>query len=161
MVSAKRTAHACDYLRLDHREVEVALDRLIAALKRLQAEHICQIQAEFAEILRLLAIHFEAEEKIFYPAVRPRYPDLLATMDRQHEGIHELESLLQELLSEVPDDPDSRWLDQLRSVGIAYHDLIQHHIVDEEEQLFRIAAACVRTDDQLRLAEAMRRRRAG
>ena len=46
-------------------------------------------------------------------------------------------------------------MNNLRSFGIAFHDRIQHHIVDEEDQLFRIAGERLTIEDQESLAIAM------
>lgn len=146
---------ACDHLREDHREIEKHLDVLLAALLRLTPELIAEIQATVRKLRDLAAIHFEKEEKIFYPKLRPLASDLLDSLDRQHEEVRELERYLVELLAEPPQAPEARWLNELRSFGIEYHDRIQHHIVDEEDQLFRLARKVLSGPDQENLAKAM------
>jgi len=74
-------------------------------------------------------------------------------MDQQHEEIRELERHLTELLA-AP-NPESRWLNELRSFGIEFHDRIQHHIVDEEDQLLRVAEDRLTAEEQGSLASAM------
>src|SRR5262245_37178380 len=146
---------ACDHLRKDHRAIEGRLDILLAALQRLAPELIPQIQATVRELQDLAAIHFEKEEKIFYPWLRPLASSLLVRLDQQHEEVRELERHLVELLMEPPQPPEVRWLDELRSIGIEFHDRIQHHIVDEEDQLFRLAGDRLTGEDQESLARAM------
>ena len=146
---------ASEHLRKDHRVIEERLDILLAALLRLTPELIPEIQATVCAIQDLAAIHFEKEETIFYPKLRPLLSDLLDRMDVEHEEVRGVERHLAELLTEPPQTPDSRWLNELRSFGIAFHDKIQHHIVDEEDQLLRLAEDRLTAEEQQSLAAAM------
>ena len=76
-------------------------------------------------------------------------------MDEQHEKVREVERYLAELLAERPQPPDSRWLNELRSFGIEFHYRIQHHIVDEEDQLLRLAEGLLTSEEQESLATAL------
>jgi hemerythrin-like domain-containing protein len=107
------------------------------------------------DIRRLATIHFEKEEVIFYPSLRPALPELLAQMDQQHEEVREVEHHVVALLSDPPANPDSRWMNELRLLGTELHDLIQHHIVAEEDDLFRLAESRLSAEDQKRLAAEM------
>ena len=151
----RESAPACENLRNDHRAIEERLDILLAALLRLTPALIPEIQTTVRELQDLAAIHFEKEETIFYPKLRPLVSDLLDRMDLQHEEVRELERHLAELLAEPPQTPESRWLNELRSFGIEFHDRIQHHIVDEEDQLFRLAEDRLTAEEQESLAGAM------
>src|ERR1039458_3057815 len=93
-------ASACDCLRTDHRQMETYIDRLLTALRRAGRESVPDVQAAVRDIRRLSSIHFEKEEVIFYPSLRPAFPDLLAQMDRQHAEIREVEQYIGELLSD-------------------------------------------------------------
>jgi len=150
-----KSAPACENLRNDHRAIEERLDILLAALLRLTPELIPGIQATVRGLQILEAIHFDKEEKLFYPKLRPLVSDLLDRMDQQHEEIRELERHLAELLAEPPQTPEPRWLNELRSFGIEFHDRIQHHIVDEEDQLLRVAEDRLTAEEQESLASAM------
>jgi len=150
-----KSAQACENLRKDHRAIEERLDILLAALLHVTPELIPEIQATVRELRGLAAIHFEKEETIFYPKLRPLLSDLLERMDLQHEEVRELERHLADLLAEPPQTPGSRWLNELRSFGIEFHDRIQHHIVDEEDQLFRLAEERLTGEEQESLADAM------
>jgi hemerythrin-like domain-containing protein len=147
---------ACAHLRTDHRAIEERLDRLLAALLQFTPERIPDIQAAVGELRELSALHFRKEEEIFYPKVRPLAPRLLGSLDQQHEEVRELERHVTELLAE-PRPSESLGLNELRSLGIEFHDRIQHHIVDEEDQLFRLAGERLTREDQESLAQAMER----
>jgi hemerythrin-like domain-containing protein len=151
------TASACDNLREDHREMEVYLDRFMAALQRPVPELIAEIQTAVRDIRRLSSIHFEKEEVIFYPSLRSAFPDLMAQLDRQHDEVREVEQHVGDLLSEPPPTPDSRWPNDVRLFGTELCDLIQHHIVEEEDQLFRLAETRLTPEDQERLTVEMRK----
>jgi hemerythrin-like domain-containing protein len=135
--------------------MEIYLDRLLAALRRAGSEWVPEAQAAVRDIRRLSSIHFEKEEVIFYPSLRPAFPDLLAQMDQQHEDVREVEQHIGELLSDPPPTPESRWLNEFRLFGTQLHDLIQHHIVEEEDQLFHLAESRLTAEDHQRLALKM------
>ena len=136
--------------------METYIDRLLTALRRAGPESVPEVQAAVRDIRRLSSMHFEKEEVIFYPSLRPAFPDLLAQTDRQHEDVREVEQQVGDLLSDPPPTPESRWLNELRLFGTQLHDHIQHHIVAEEDQLFRLAESRLTTKDQDRLAVEMR-----
>jgi hemerythrin-like domain-containing protein len=146
---------ACYNLRKDHREMEVYLDHLLAALQCLGPELVAEAQAALRQIRSLSAIHFEKEEVIFYPSLRPAFPDLMAQMDRQHDEVREVEQHVEELLSDPPGAPESRWLNDVRLFDTELYDLIQHHIVEEEDQLFRLAESRLTREEQDRLSAEM------
>jgi hemerythrin-like domain-containing protein len=146
---------ACDHLRQDHRAIEERLDALFAALLDLSPKRIPEIQATVRDLQRLAAVHFRKEEEIFYPKLRPEASDLLASLDLQHDEVRELEHHLAELLADPPETPEARWLNELRSFGIEFHDRIQHHIVDEEDHLLRLASDRLTREDQESLAKRM------
>jgi hemerythrin-like domain-containing protein len=146
---------ACDNLRADHREMEAYLDHLLPTLQRLSPDLVPQVQAVVWRIRRLTAIHFEKEEQIFYPSLCPALRDLVGQMEQQHEQIRELEQQVAEMLSDPPQVLDSRWLNDLRMFGSQFHDFIQHHIVDEEDNLLRLAESQLTPEDQELLAAEM------
>ena len=53
--------------------------------------------------------------------------------------------------------PDARWLDELRRSCIELCDRIQHHIVDEEDQFFRLADQHLTPEDEEMLAGAFKK----
>src|SRR5579883_1790292 len=130
---------ASDLLRADHRKIETHLDRMIRGLKNLTADQVGCIQQAFVAIQQLSTLHFEQEERVLYPEIRPKIPDMLAKMDREHEDVRETERCLAELLASMPPIPVQRDMDELHRLGIEFHDAVQVHIVDEEEELLKTA----------------------
>jgi len=147
---------ASDVLRADHRQVEVWLDRLLEVAKRPTPTLIRDVRHIFGEIQSLTSPHFTKEESIFYPRLRPILPDLLAQMDEQHAYIREVEDNLQELIATVGDEPSDRELTELVRFSVELFDTVQHHIVDEEDQLLRVADSQLSPTEQKELAEGMK-----
>lgn len=98
---------------------------------------------------------FRKRRADFLPSLCPAFRDLVGQMEQQHEQIRELEQHVAEMLSDPPQVPDSRWLNDLRMFGSQFHDFIQHHIVDEEDNLLRLAESQLTREDQERLAAEM------
>jgi len=135
--------------------METHLDGLLAALKHLSADRVADIRRVFLQIQRLAQIHFDQEERVFYPAVRSIAHQVLATMDEQHEVVRQTERGLGELLESFSASPTRRELDELYRLGIEFHDAIQVHIIDEEDQLLKPADQVLSCAEQQRLAAAM------
>jgi hemerythrin-like domain-containing protein len=137
--------------------MEECLDRLFAAVSHPGPELIAQVRSAISSLQRLQAVHFEKEESLFYPKLRSAFPDLLGEMDSQHQDVRELDHLVSELLSAPPEFPEARWADELRRSCVELHDRIQHHIVDEEDQLFRLADRDLTPADQAMLVAGFER----
>jgi hypothetical protein len=67
---------ACDHLRHDHRQMEECLDRLSAAVSHPGPELVSQVRGAIGSLQGLEAAHFDREESLFYPKLRPAFPDL-------------------------------------------------------------------------------------
>jgi hemerythrin-like domain-containing protein len=152
---AMNNTKASDLLRADHRRIEDYLDNLILALKHLTEDKVGGIRQDFLAIQSLASVHFEQEERVFYPEVRPKAPQILAQMDKEHEVVRETETALRELLKAIPLAAAQRDLDELHLIGIEFHDAIQVHIVDEEDQLLKLADSLLTVTEQQRIATAM------
>jgi quercetin dioxygenase-like cupin family protein len=146
---------ASDFLRADHRQVEQHLDGLLHALKHLSPHQISAIDRGYREIQRLVSAHMEEEEQVFYPAVQSVADDLLPHMLKQHEEMRETGRYLEELLSDFSEPPTSRAMEELYRLGIEFHDAIQVHIVDEEEQLLKRVDEYLSSEQQHDLLAAL------
>jgi quercetin dioxygenase-like cupin family protein/hemerythrin-like domain-containing protein len=147
---------ASDFLRADHREVEDHLDKLLYALKHLSRDKVSQIRHSYGEIHRLVSTHMDEEERVFYPAVQSLVEDLLPHMLKQHDEMRETARYLGELLLEFPPSPATRDMEELYRLGIEFHDAIQVHIVDEEEQLLSRVDQHLSSEQQRDLLTALR-----
>jgi hemerythrin superfamily protein len=112
---------AVDFLSEQHRQVEQLFDEIDRAE---EGEAFGFIES----LADLLAIHTSIEEQIFYPGVRRQETeeDLADSVD-EHD---EMKRLLRELVEAEPEEVDYRALfNQVK-------ELVQHHVGDEEQELF-------------------------
>lgn len=146
---------ASDLLRADHRKMEKYLDSLLDALKHLSAERVAEIRRDFAAMEKLAEVHFELEERAYYPRVRALAPKVMDLMETEHSVVRETERGLRELLESFSDPATQRSLDELHRIGIEFHDAVEVHIIDEEDQLLKLADQLLTLDEQRSLAAAM------
>ncbi|MGA9255921.1 MAG: hypothetical protein WBV98_04910, partial [Candidatus Sulfotelmatobacter sp.] len=59
-------------------------------------------------------------------------------------------------IATVGDEPSDRELTELFRFSVELFDTVQHHIVDEEDQLLRVADSQLSPEEQDQLAEAMK-----
>ncbi len=147
---------ASDLLRSEHRLVEAELDQLLHAVKHPADGIVSDLRRALAGVQRLLQPHFEKEEGVVYPYVRPQLPELLSQLDEQHEYAREVERHLAELLDAVQGAPNERQSAELVRFATELYDVIQHHIVDEEDQLLRLADSMLSQEEQTALAAKMK-----
>ena len=148
---------ASDFLRAEHRQVENHLDHLLDALKHLSPERVGDVSRSSREIHRLVSAHMEVEEQVFYPALQSMVEDLIENLLKQHDQIRESDRYLEELLSGFPELPTARDTEELYRLGIEFHDAVQVHIVDEEEQLLKRVDEHLSSEQQRSLLAAMQR----
>jgi hemerythrin-like domain-containing protein len=147
---------ASDLLRSEHRLVEMELDELLHAVKHPADGIVSELRRALSGVQRLLQPHFEKEEGVVYPYVRPQLPELLSQLDEQHEYAREVERHLAELLDAVQGAPNERQRAELVRFATELYDVIQHHIVDEEDQLLRLADSMLSQEEQTALAAKMK-----
>jgi hemerythrin-like domain-containing protein len=146
---------ASDLLRADHRKMEKHLDALLDALKHLGAGRVAEIRRDFAAMEKLAEIHFELEERAYYPRVRALAPKVMELMEEEHRVVRETENGLHELLESFSDPATQRSLDELHRIGIEFHDAVEVHIIDEEDQLLKLADQTLTSEEQIALAATM------
>lgn len=146
---------ASDLLRADHRQIEIHIDRLLTAVKHPNQRMVFEVRAAFLEIRKLMASHFQKEEDCFYPYLRGTLGELLTQMEEQHDYIKEVTEGVFELTEGAGDGLDQRQFEELVRLSRELFNVIQHHIVDEENQLFRLADLHLSALEQDRLAATM------
>ncbi|HET9599865.1 MAG TPA: hemerythrin domain-containing protein [Anaeromyxobacteraceae bacterium] len=119
--------HAIELLEGQHREVEEMFEQFEAAGERARArkEQLCR------KIGDALAIHAAIEEKIFYPATKSS-----RTEDELREAVEEhlaAKRVIADLLdTEVADEQFDAKMKVLK-------EMIEHHVQEEEGELFPMA----------------------
>ena len=101
----------------------------------------------FREIADKLAVHAAIEEKVFYPAVKARQTeDILLESLEEHLGI---KRLIADLMAISPEDET---FDAKAQVLRAQ---VEHHILEEEGDLFPKVEALMDGDTLIAIAQAM------
>lgn len=110
-------------------------------------------QRLFAELKQELELHTEVEETHFYPALKrhDETKDLVEEALADHE---EVQKLLEEL--DQVDQEDESWADQFAEL----QESVEHHIEQEETELFRLAQEVLETSKADEIAKAIEKRKA-
>ena len=90
---------AIDLLKKDHQEVQQLFSEFMSA----DAEDFARREDLFQQIDKVLLVHSDAEEEIFYPSVEKYTPDLIKQAVSEH---HEVKQLLAEMLDLEVDDEE-------------------------------------------------------
>lgn len=123
-----RKDNAIALLKQDHRDVEGLFERFEAA------SGIKQQQKIAAEICATLRLHAEVEEQVFYPAARKAIKDseLLDEAEVEHDSArHLMEQIESGGLS----------TEQFHASVIVLKEYVEHHVKEEEGELFKQAKA--------------------
>lgn len=106
-----------ELLEHDHREV-----------KRMFKEAVeKEDTSKYNQIKKELEIHFEGEEKYFYPEAKKVDEELVQHGIKEHE---EAKGMIKDL--DKLDKGDTQFMTKLKELK----DAVEHHIKDEEEKLF-------------------------
>ena len=114
--------NAIDLLEKQHREVE----QLFKKFEKAEGEE--EKQSLFEEIGDKLAIHAGIEEKHFYPATKTA-----RTEDELREAVEEhlsVKRIIADLLEMEPSNP------QFEPKVLVLKEQVEHHVEEEEEELF-------------------------
>lgn len=137
-----------DLLAQDHRAIEAQLKELALTPSTEAADRT----ERFARLQALLQAHARAEEEVLYRPLQRVAPDDILTLEAFEEH-HVADVLLQELASSGPAGPG--WTAKLRVL----EELVQHHIKEEELDLFALvrnhfeAEALARMGTEFRVAK--------
>ena len=140
--------NAITMLTDDHREVKRMLDELEPTTER----GIKTRTELFARLKEALSVHELIEEEIFYPALRahPRAKDIVLEAYEEHNVV---DSILGEL-ERLPVD-DETWGAKFKVMK----ENIEHHIEEEEGEMFPTARKVFEPEELTELGERMAARR--
>lgn len=132
---------AIKLLKMQHDEVEELLEEL-------EASGPGDARADqFARIADALAGHSEVEERLFYPALREAgSEDLVAEALEEHLSV---KRLLADLLDMRPSD--DRFIAKVKVL----REQVEHHVGEEESEMFRAAKKALGTEELDRLGAQM------
>lgn len=135
---------AIELLEHDHKNVK----KLLEEIDETEANAVEKRRELFERIRHEMQVHEKIEEQIFYPALKdhPRAKDIVLEGYEEH---HAVDVLLDEL-DDVPFD-DERWAPKMTVIK----ENIEHHIEEEEEEMFEKARSILDDSDLARLGEQM------
>jgi hemerythrin superfamily protein len=133
-----------DLLKKQHREVE----KLFA--KALKADDARTRRQTMEEIKRHLETHTSIEEQIFYPAVKEVGTKKAEEMVLEAYEEHHVVKLVLKELPRV--DPSA---DTFEAKMTVLKELVEHHVEEEEEEMFPMAERKLGSDRSHELAEEM------
>ena len=123
-------------MRLTHEAIRSGINNLEEITQNLSPDTIGPLQENFAALKRVIELHANQEDQVFYPPLEERHPKLTHAFSEEHEAEHQafsrLSTLIDALNGEGPD---------LGTIKTAMEDWIkQHraHLVHEEEILMKI-----------------------
>ena len=136
---------AIELLEQDHKKVKELLEKVGAT----DEDAIEERRSLFDQIRKEMQTHELIEEQIFYPALKdhPKAKDVVLEGYEEH---HAVDVLLDEL-DDVPFD-DERWSPKMTVIK----ENIEHHIEEEEEEMFEKARSILDEDELDELGRRMK-----
>lgn len=137
---------AIEMLEEDHRKVEKLFEEFEEA-----GDRAYETKADLVErITRELRIHSQLEEEIFYPAARNAQGETTEQVREAVEEHHVVDQLLEELEAMRPDD------EQFDAKVTVLKENVEHHVEEEESELFKQARKGLGEERLQELAQEMR-----
>jgi iron-sulfur cluster repair protein YtfE (RIC family) len=136
-------------LRSDHRGIETCLDRMLSRVEGLSADDVPKLRQVFEQVCHRLAPHLAKEEDNLYPALKASIPSMAGKMEGQHAHLSELEEYLDELLAAAGEAPGDHTLNELQRCGRHFCALLQHHLIEEERDVFPLVERLLARDQLL------------
>ena len=136
-------------LKADHDKVKGLLEDLESTTER----GVKTREELFATIKGELTVHEVIEEEIFYPALK-RHPKAQDIVLEAYEEHHVVDLLMGEL--EALDVTDETW----GAKALVMKENIEHHIEEEEGEMFRQARRAFDREELVELGERMAARKA-
>jgi hemerythrin superfamily protein len=127
-------------LKMDHKEAKGLFKKIESSSASKSREKL------FQQLADALNLHTEMEEQIFYPRLREE-EKLRETIGEAYEEHHVAKLLLDELLQTSIDD--ERW----ESKFTVLMEMIQHHVQEEEKELFPKAAKALGKEESKQLGQ--------
>jgi hemerythrin superfamily protein len=146
-VSRSKT-DAVSMLKQDHKKVKRLLNEFEDAESDQRVELLNQIEFE-------IKVHMKIEEEIFYPA----FKEAVRSEDDKQKFFEALEEhhITSVVMREIESaDPES---EQFEAKGKVLKDLIEHHVEEEEGEMFPKAKKAIGAAELRRLGEAMKSRK--
>jgi len=131
-----------NYLKKDHRTVSKLFEKILSAKSPDKRETL------FEELKTELTLHSETEHNTFYKTIRAHkeIKEMIEHADAEHKNITGLLKKLQRLSIE-----GEKWMEKLGELKYA----VEHHVKEEEEDIFEKAKKVLSTEEAKQLAKKM------
>ena len=134
-------------LHQDHENVSTIFKKFEAFKGKQGSAQTCEYL--FKELDRELSLHAQVEEDIVYPVFEKKQ-ETRQIIEESLEEHKEIESLLSDLREMPPDDESlEEWMSQLQEL----QEKVEHHVQEEEGQLFPKAKKIISKDEAEQLGE--------
>jgi hypothetical protein len=140
--------NALDLLEEDHKKMKKLLEELDSTTER----GVKTREELFAKVKKELQIHETIEEEILYPALK-EHPKAKEVVLEGYEEHHVADVILEELEGVSVDD--ERWGAKLSVLK----ENIEHHIEEEEDDMFKKARSIFESDELEQMGERMEARK--
>ncbi len=145
--SKAKTQGILALIEADHRKVDQLFEE-ISSTKGAK-----KIQECFNQIYKELTLHAEAEELVFYPAMR-EYDETEDYIEEAEEEHDEAKVLLEEMKSLKPGDDEFQ--SKLQELIAA----VKHHVEEEENEIFPAVREVMEDEELQQLAEEFQQSKA-
>jgi hemerythrin-like domain-containing protein len=139
---------AMSLLKEDHRRVK----KMLAELESTTERGVKTREELFARVQRELVVHEAIEEEIFYPALKehPKTKDIALEAYEEH---HVVDTVMAEIEGVAYDD--ETWGAKFKVMK----ENLEHHIEEEEGEMFKQARQVFDQDELAQLGESMKARK--
>jgi hemerythrin superfamily protein len=139
---------AMSLLKEDHRKVK----KMLAELESTTERGVKTREELFARVKRELVVHEAIEEEIFYPALKehPKTKDIALEAYEEH---HVVDTVMAEIAGVAYDD--ETWGAKFKVMK----ENLEHHIEEEEGEMFKQARQVFDQDELAQLGESMKARK--
>jgi len=136
--------NAMDLLKQDHEKVKKLMEEIDSTTER----GVKTREELFTKFKQEMTVHERIEEEIFYP----RLTEQAKTKDIALEGYeeHHVVDMVMAELADVPYD-DERWAAKFTVMK----ENVEHHIEEEEGEMFKLARRALESDELEELGERM------
>ena len=131
-----------ELLKQDHDEVDMLLKQCKEAGADKKGMEV------FKKLARSLTVHAKVEEAVFYPKFREQ-EELSSLVEEAYEEHHAVEEMLEEMAQMSPGDEE--WESKLKELK----QNIEHHVKEEEQELFPKASKLISKEEAAELGETI------
>jgi hemerythrin-like domain-containing protein len=132
-----------EMIEKDHEEVK----EIIEKIEESSSGAVKSREKMFMQLKEELLPHMKAEEKTLYPALKEQKESRMQALEALEE--HHVAELVFKELESMPKSEDT-WMAKLK----VFKELLEHHIEEEEDQVFKMAQETLESDKMSQIMEA-------